>query len=171
LEVSTSGIICFIGVGSNLADPEIQCLNAFDRVSKIKGVKLLRTSSLYRTEPVVFTLQDWFINAVVELRTVLTAHELLRRLQAIEDEMGRIREEKWAPRIIDLDILLYDQDVIQDENMKIPHPELHKRGFVLVPICEIAPYAIHPAFGVSMAGLLDRLEDKSAVNLYRRLQG
>ena len=168
MEVDFSyGVICFLSLGSNVADPPGRVLEALDRLSEINGIKLLRRSSLYRTEPVGDVGQPWFINAVAEIRTVMTAHELLKVLQAIEKSMGRTRAEKWGPRPIDLDILLYAQDVLQEEDLIIPHPELHKRRFVLVPLCEISPYAIHPAFGVSMRGLLDRVTDKSNVELSR----
>lgn len=166
---NSEGIVCFVGIGSNMDDPASQSLKAFDHISEANGVKLLRRSSLYRTEPVGSSDQDWFINAVAEIRTVLSARELLRTLQATEKEMGRIRDAKWGPRIIDMDILLYGQDIIQDEDLIIPHPDLHKRRFVLVPLCEIAPYVIHPAFGVSIQGLTDRLKDQKIVNLYRTM--
>jgi 2-amino-4-hydroxy-6-hydroxymethyldihydropteridine diphosphokinase len=126
-------------------------------------VEVLRRSSLYRTEPVGFKEQEWFINCVVEIRTPQTPHMLLRALQVIEDRMGRIRSEQWGPRIIDLDILLYGQKIIADDNLRIPHPELHRRRFVLVPLNEIASYVIHPLFGVSIQGLLNRLDDNSRV--------
>ncbi len=164
------GIICFVGVGSNMDDPAEQSLKALERVSGTDGVKLLRRASLYRTEPIGSPDQDWFINTIVEIRTVLTARELLMALQDIENSMGRIRNEKWGPRTIDLDILLYGQEVIQEKDLCIPHPELHKRRFILEPLCEIAPYVIHPAFGVSVRGLMDRLEDKSIVNIYRTME-
>jgi len=160
------GVICFVGIGSNMNDPVNQCLAAVDRISAINKTKLLRRSSLYETEPIGLKDQDWFINTVAEIRTELIPHELFNVLQAIEQDMGRVRGEKWGPRIIDLDILLYSQDVIHDEILLIPHQELHKRRFVLVPLCEIAPYVIHPAFGVSMRGLLDRLDDRSIVNIF-----
>jgi 2-amino-4-hydroxy-6-hydroxymethyldihydropteridine diphosphokinase len=135
----------------------------------MKGAKLLQKSSLYNTEPVGSLNQDWFINAVAEIRTVLSVHELLKALRAIEKDMGRIVNVKWGPRIIDLDILLYGQDIIQEKDLIIPHPELHKRRFVLVPLCEIASYVIHPAFGVSIRGLMDRLEDRGIVNIYKAM--
>jgi len=160
------GVICFVGIGSNMNEPVNQCLAAVDRISKTNETKLLRRSSLYETEPFGSEDQDWFINAVAEIRTGLTPHELLNALQAIEQDMGRVRVEKWGPRIIDLDILLYGQDVVHDEILVIPHPELHKRRFVLAPLCEIASYVIHPAFGVSMRGLLDRMDDRSIVNIF-----
>ncbi len=164
------GIICFVGIGSNMDDPAGQSLKAFDRISTTSGVKLLRKSSFYRTEPVGSLDQDWFINAVAEIRTVMTPHQLLKALQSIEHNMGRIRDETWGPRLIDLDILFYGQEIIQEKDLCIPHPELHKRRFVLEPLCEIAPYVIHPAFGVSIRGLMDRLEDRSIVNLYKTVE-
>jgi 2-amino-4-hydroxy-6-hydroxymethyldihydropteridine diphosphokinase len=159
------GIISFVGIGSNMDDPAGQCLKAIDHISATDGVNFLRRSSLYKTEPFRSVDQDWFINTVAEIRTVLTAQELLKAFQGIENDMGRVRNEKWGPRVIDLDILLYGQEVIQDENLVIPHPELHRRRFVLVPLFEIASYVIHPAFGVSMQGLLNRLDDKGIVDI------
>jgi 2-amino-4-hydroxy-6-hydroxymethyldihydropteridine diphosphokinase len=159
------GVICFVGAGSNLNEPIEQCLEAFHRLSLISGIRILRRSSLYRTEPVGFSEQDWFINAVVEIRTTLSPYELLDRLHEIEDTMGRVRGPKWGPRTIDLDILLYGQEIIMEEFLQIPHPEIHKRRFVLEPLCELASYVIHPAFGVSMRGLKDRLNDKNKVYL------
>ena len=161
------GITCFIGLGANLERPVEQCLEAVQRMHAADGIRVLRRSSLYRTEPVGIQEQDWFVNAVVEISTVLPADELLQALLAIERLMGRQREVRQGPRIIDLDILLYGQQVIQSPDMIIPHPEFHKRRFVLIPFYEIAPYVIHPAFGVSIRGLLDRLEDDRKVELMK----
>jgi 2-amino-4-hydroxy-6-hydroxymethyldihydropteridine diphosphokinase len=160
------GIICFIGVGSNLGDPASQCVEAIRRVAAVQGIQYLRRASLYRTEPVGFIEQKWFVNTVIEIRTVLFPRELLNALHAVEDDMGRVRGPKWGPRVIDLDILLYGQEIMQDDTLVVPHPELHKRRFVLAPLCEIAPYVIHPAFGISMRGLMDRLDDESRVRIY-----
>jgi 7,8-dihydro-6-hydroxymethylpterin-pyrophosphokinase len=84
-------------------------------------------------------------------------------LKGIERQMGRIEGPRWGPRVIDLDLLLYGQEVVAEEGLVIPHPEMHRRRFVLEPLCEIASYVVHPAFGVSLRGLLDRLEDPSRV--------
>jgi 2-amino-4-hydroxy-6-hydroxymethyldihydropteridine diphosphokinase len=161
------GVISFVGVGSNLDDPAARCAEAICLLSQVGGIKVLRQSSLYRTEPVGFEKQGWFINAVVEVRTILNPHELLKALQNIEDTMGRVRGPKWGPRTIDLDILLYGQEVIEEDDLIIPHPDLQKRRFVLEPLSEIASYVIHPVFGVSIRGLTERLDDKSKVYLYR----
>jgi 7,8-dihydro-6-hydroxymethylpterin-pyrophosphokinase len=92
---------------------------------------------------------------------------LLNDLRAVEDGMGRARGPKWGPRIIDLDILLYGQEIIQDDALMVPHPELHKRRFVLTPLCEIASYVIHPAFGISIHGLMNRLGDESRIHIHK----
>jgi 2-amino-4-hydroxy-6-hydroxymethyldihydropteridine diphosphokinase len=158
-----SGIISYIGIGSNLGNPVEMCLDAVRRIASVDGIALLRCSSLYRTEPFGLKNQDWFVNAVAEVRTSLSARKLLQTLMQIEREMGRVREIHWGPRVIDLDILLFGQEVIKEDDLVIPHPELHKRRFVLVPLNEIASYAIHPAFGVSVKGLMQRLQDDSRV--------
>ncbi len=165
--VDTHGVIAFVGIGSNLDDPAARCVEALCLLSQAKGVKVLRQSSLYRTEPFGFPEQDWFINLVAEIRTVLNPLELLKALQGIEGAMGRIKGLKWGPRIIDLDILLYGQDVIDEEGLLIPHPDLHRRRFVLEPLSEIASYVIHPVYGISVRGLVERLDDNSRVYLLR----
>jgi 2-amino-4-hydroxy-6-hydroxymethyldihydropteridine diphosphokinase len=163
LSQSPNGVICFIGLGSNLGRPLDRCLEAVEHLRLIRNSQVLRTSSFYRTEPVGPVDQDLFINAVIEMRTSLTVGELMRELQIIEMKMGREKTVKWGPRIIDLDILLYGQEIIKTGIINVPHPELHKRRFVMEPLYEIAPYAIHPAYGVSVTGLMERLTDMSKV--------
>jgi len=161
------GIICFIGVGSNQNNPIARCLEAVKLMMAIEGLRFVRRSSLYLTEPIGITDQEWFINTVCEIKTRLSPYELLIKMKEIESNMGRKRTVKWGPRIIDLDILFYGQEVIDDEELTIPHRELHKRRFVLEPLNEIAPYMIHPAFGISIRGLLDRLEDTAQVKVLK----
>jgi len=157
------GVVCYLGIGSNLGQPAEQCLEAVKRIAAVDGITHLRCSSLYKTEPVGEKKQDDFVNAVAEVRTILSPRALLQALLQIEKEMGRVRTIHWGPRIIDLDILLFGQEVVQEEDLVIPHPELHRRRFVLVPLLELASYAIHPAFGVSIRGLMQRLQDDSRV--------
>ncbi|MBN1614332.1 MAG: 2-amino-4-hydroxy-6-hydroxymethyldihydropteridine diphosphokinase [Deltaproteobacteria bacterium] len=161
-----NGIIVFVGLGSNLDNPLSRCREAIGYVAEIEGIDVLRRSSFFRTEPVGVRDQEWFINAVIEIRTILTPRELLAVLKEIEDRMGRKSPIRWGPRIIDLDILFYGQQVIQEKDIVIPHPELHRRRFVLEPLFELAPYFIHPSFGVSVRGLMERSEDPSRVELY-----
>lgn len=157
-------VIAFLGVGSNIGDAGGNCLDAIGHLSRTDGIKLLRRSSLYRTEPVGLKEQAWFVNCAVEIRTGLSPRALFEVAKRIESAMGRASGVKWGPRIIDLDILLYGQEVIEEEGLLIPHPEMHRRRFVLEPLHEIAPYAIHPVYGISIKGLLDRLEDGNAVS-------
>lgn len=172
-----TGIFAYIGIGSNLGEPLLQCGQAIEKISCISGVAVARISSFYKTEPVLKRLdvsehretlenQSWFINAVAEIRTTLLPRNLLRALQEVEKDMGRLRSFADAPRIIDLDLLLYGQEVIREGDLIVPHPEMHKRRFVLEPLCEIASYLIHPVFGVSMRGLKDRLDDQKIVERY-----
>ena len=162
------GIIAFIGIGSNLRDPAVQCRDAFRRIGAIPEIRLLRRSSLYRTEPVGLEDQPWFINTVAEIRTDLPPRKLFEALNEIERKMGRTDGPRWGPRVIDLDLLLYGQEVVAEEGLVIPHPEMHRRRFVLEPLCELASYVIHPAFGVSVRGLLDRLTDPGFVSVAQR---
>jgi 2-amino-4-hydroxy-6-hydroxymethyldihydropteridine diphosphokinase len=165
LQNGTTGeeVIAYIGLGSNMNGALEPCREAVRRLGSTEGIAVLRASSWYRTEPVGFRGQEWFINAVVEVRTALSAHALLQALQTVENAMGRVRAEKWGPRIIDLDILLFGENVIDGVDLTVPHPELHRRRFVLVPLCELAAEAIHPTVGVSMRTLLSRLDDTSKV--------
>jgi len=172
-----NGILAYIGIGSNLSDPLQQCRTAIGELSRRPGITLERLSSFYKTEPVLSTAgeeehsaeldnQNWFVNAVAEIRTTFSAHDLLEALQDIERKMGRVRSFAGAPRIIDLDLLLYGQEMVNENGLIVPHPEMHKRLFVLEPLCEIASYLVHPVFGVSMRGLKDRLDDQKIVQRY-----
>ena len=171
------GTLAYIGIGANLKDPLAQCRKAIERLSVVSGIKMERVSSFYRTEPVIpesadrearkeLENQDWFVNAAAEIRTVLSPRDLLKALQHIENSIGRVRTIRGGPRIIDLDLLLYGQEILEEEGLTVPHPEMHRRLFVLEPLCEIASYLIHPVFGVSMRGLKDRLDNNKTVERY-----
>ncbi len=154
-------VVVYIGIGSNLGDRVSNCLEAIERLSPL--VRVLRTSSLYETEPHGDPSQPWYVNCVVEGETSMGPMELLHFLQSIEREMGRERKGGWCPRIIDLDILLYGDRVVEEEGLVIPHPLLHLRGFVLRPLVEIAPDLIHPVEGRSVRDLYRRLRDGRVV--------
>jgi 2-amino-4-hydroxy-6-hydroxymethyldihydropteridine diphosphokinase len=162
-----NGIICYIGIGSNLGDALKNCRHAVESLSLVEGIEITRVSPFYKTEPVGIENQNLFINAVAEIKTVLSARNLFQTIQNIEKDMGREIEVKGGPRIIDLDLLFYGQEVIRDRDLLVPHPEIPKRRFVLEPICEIASYFIHPAFGISMRGLKDRLSDNKMVEMIK----
>lgn len=170
------GILAYIGMGSNMGDALRNCRQAVEKLSCVSGVAVERVSSFYKTEPVVDVAksneyqeelkhQNWFINAVIEMKTILAPRVLLQRLQEIETEMGRVRTFAGAPRRIDLDLLLYGQEIIREAGLIVPHPDMHKRRFVLEPLCEIASYIVHPVFGVSMRGLKNRLDDNKIVEI------
>lgn len=144
----------FIGLGSNIGHKRDNLEQAAAAISNIPDIDLIRSSSLYQTEPWGNTDQDTFINQVIEVETDLSAQEMLRALQDIEIKMGRQRKEKWGPRIIDLDILLYGNEVMDDLNLQIPHPHMRERLFVLVPLYEIGPELRFPDDGATIKEVL-----------------
>ncbi|MEW6419399.1 MAG: 2-amino-4-hydroxy-6-hydroxymethyldihydropteridine diphosphokinase [Nitrospirota bacterium] len=148
--------IAYIGIGSNLGDREKNCLRAI-RLLQQKGITVSKRSSLYDTEPWGVKNQPRFINLAIEIETELEPKELLRILKDTEKEMGRKESSKWGPRIIDLDILLFENIVVNDDNLKIPHPLMHERDFVLRPLCEIAPDKKHPVLNLSIKELMQKL--------------
>lgn len=151
----------YIGVGSNQGD-RVECCNK--AVTKLIKFAVIRSiSSLYETEPVGVIDQPDFINCVVEIGTTLGPYELMSNLLDIENALGRKRLSDSHPRTIDLDLLFYEDLVIQDDQLTIPHPRAHLRRFVLEPLCEIAPDVIHPVLGVSVSKLLNELEDYKRV--------
>jgi 2-amino-4-hydroxy-6-hydroxymethyldihydropteridine diphosphokinase len=165
-----TGTICYIGIGSNLGDALQNCKDAIESISRVNEIELIRNSSFYKTQPVGIESQNWFVNAVAEIKTTLFAHDLLFVLQTVENAMGIKKETKGGPRIIDLDLLFYGQDVIDEVDLTVPHPEIHKRRFVLEPLGEIASYFIHPVFGISIRGLKDRIQDQKIVELLEKIE-
>jgi 2-amino-4-hydroxy-6-hydroxymethyldihydropteridine diphosphokinase len=137
----------FVALGANLDDPPGQIRSAFLALDRLAGTTLLQRSSLYRTAPVGYAEQPDFVNAVVRLATGLDAASLLQELLAIEASRGRLRGIRNGPRILDLDLLLYDATVIVEEALVVPHPRMHERAFVLVPLLEIAPEIVIPGRG------------------------
>ncbi len=141
--------IAFLGLGSNLANPEEQVLAAFTQIAATPGVTLLRRSSLYRTAPIGFADQPDFINAVAEIATTMAPEELLEAMLNIEHSHGRIREFQNAPRTLDVDLLLYGDVVLDTDSLTLPHPRAHERAFVLHPLLEIAPHCQIPNLGLA----------------------
>jgi 2-amino-4-hydroxy-6-hydroxymethyldihydropteridine diphosphokinase len=128
-------VIAYIGIGSNLGDRAAYAERALTEIATLGGVA--RVSSFYRTAPWGNPDQPWYLNAVVAIETALPPRTLLERLRAIEESMGRVRDERWAPRTIDLDLLLYDDLELDEPGLRVPHPYLRERAFVLVPLAEI----------------------------------
>jgi len=131
--------IAFVGIGSNLEDPEQQVKNAFAELDRLPHTRVVRRSSLYRSAPVGYDAQPDFINAVVQLETGLAAERLLAELQALEARHGRARSFRNAPRTLDLDLLLFGDARRSSPELTLPHPRMHERAFVLRPLLEIAP--------------------------------
>jgi len=149
--------IAYIGLGSNLANPLVQVRQALIELESIPGTRVTARSSLYRTSPVGYLEQPDFINAVASVQTTLKPQALLAALLAIENRHGRRRAMRNAPRTLDLDLLLYGEEVFDQDGLTLPHPRLHERAFVLAPLAEIAPEAVVPGMG-RLQDLLARVD-------------
>jgi 2-amino-4-hydroxy-6-hydroxymethyldihydropteridine diphosphokinase len=148
--------IVYIGIGSNLGDRKANCMRAIELLAG-KGIVVRKESSLYETDPWGDKNQPKFLNMAIEIETELKPRDLLDILDGIEKELGRKKSLKWGPRIIDLDILLFNSITIDQDDLKIPHPFMHERDFVLKPLYEIAPDVKHPVLNLSTGELLQKL--------------
>jgi 2-amino-4-hydroxy-6-hydroxymethyldihydropteridine diphosphokinase len=144
---SKAGVTTFIGLGSNLEDPATQVRRAFDALDQIPRTRCLRRSRLYLSRPVGPADQPDYINAAASLQTYLDPHSLLAELQRIEGAHGRIRTRRWGPRTLDLDLLLYGDQVIKTPDLEVPHPGIHHRLFVLLPLRDLSPNLRIPGGG------------------------
>lgn len=147
------GTVAYIGFGSNIQDRKKNLRTALKAIGSASGIDLQRISSLYQTQAVGFARQSDFLNAVAELDTEHTALELLEILSGIEAGMGRERSLKWGPRNIDLDLLLFGTQTIMNEKLSVPHPEMVRRKFVMIPLVEVNPNARHPIIGKTVADI------------------
>lgn len=146
---------CFIGLGSNLAEPQTQIANALAALEALEATHLIAVSSLYRSDPMGPSDQPDYVNAVAMIETALEPETLLDRLQQIELEQGRVRkQERWGPRSLDLDILLYGNRSIRSQRLTVPHYDMHRRAFVLYPLAEVSPALVMPD-GTPLSALLD----------------
>jgi 2-amino-4-hydroxy-6-hydroxymethyldihydropteridine diphosphokinase len=152
----------YLSVGSNVGDRAKNLRAAMDELPHA-GVAVKKVSSFYETEPVDLREQPWFLNCAVEAETHFDAMTLLRSLREIETKMGSKKLVAKGPRLIDMDILLYGSETMDTPELQVPHPRMHLRRFVLVPLAEIAPEAVHAALKMTVAQLLERTPDHSAV--------
>lgn len=154
----------FILLGTNLGDKRANLQQAILSISA-NLISIVSYSDIYETAAWGNTNQDNFYNQVIEVKTELSANDLLQKLLKIETEMGRVRNQKWEARIIDLDILYFNHEIIDTENLKVPHPYLHVRRFTLAPLVQIAPEFLHPVFNKTNTELLENCSDNSEVKL------
>jgi 2-amino-4-hydroxy-6-hydroxymethyldihydropteridine diphosphokinase len=154
----------FIAIGSNLQQPRSQVMQAFEGISRLPNTQLIKRSSLYRTAPVGYDDQPDFINAVAEVETELPPLELLHALLSVETAQGRERPFPNAPRVLDLDLLLYNDTIMNTAELTLPHPRMHTRGFVMLPLAEIAPELSIPPYG-NVAVLAGQCTDQGVEKL------
>lgn len=151
----------YLSLGSNVGDREAQLRDAEARLSAVG--RIVKVSSFYETEPVEFTEQPWFLNCAVEMETAERSQQLMAAILRIEQEMGRRRLQQKGPRLIDIDILLFGDEVVSSDDLTIPHPAMHQRRFVLEPLAEIAPEVVHPVFKKTIRELLAALPEEQIV--------
>lgn len=158
IEISRKWHKVYLSLGSNMGDKRENLIEAIKRIGELESTEVIKSSTILETKPFGYIEQDNFLNACLEVKTLLTPQEFLSSILKIELDMGRVREIKWGPRVIDIDILFYDNEIIQEDNLAVPHPWICEREFVLEPLSEIAPNYVHP------------LERKTIMMLARKLK-
>lgn len=163
----------FLSIGSNLGDKVLNCTRALSEIETRGIAKVIRCSPLYRTEPMDYLDQDWFVNGAVEIETELEPSPLLKHLKQVQADLGtKEKMVRFGPRVIDLDILLFDDRIFTSEDLTIPHERMHHRGFVLVPLCDIAADLRHPVFHKTIHELLQDIDsDNQGVVPFTITQG
>ena len=160
VDITRGRHIAYLGIGSNLGDKEAYLDYAVDQLNKDEYIQVTKVSSYIITEPYGDVEQDDFLNGCLEIETIYSPQDLLAVINDIEQGAGRKRLIHWGPRTLDIDILLYDQEMIMEDTLKVPHVEMAKRAFVLEPLAEIAPYAYHPGYHKTIIELLEILQNK-----------
>lgn len=163
--------IAYLSLGSNLEDRLKYLKEAIQLLEKNDSVEIIDISSIYETDPIGFTNQGNFLNIVIKIKTTYSADKLLGECMDIEQELGRKREIRWGPRTIDLDILLYNDENIESENLSVPHPRMRERAFVIIPLLEIEPNIQLPTMDQPLMTELERMPDKEGVRLWKRKNG
>lgn len=155
----TENHLVYLSIGSNMGDRYSNCLKGIRLLEKADAVIIMEQSPFYMTKPVDYLDQDWFINGVVKLKTTLAPFPLLRVLKEIEKKNGRKSGGlRFGPRILDMDIIFYDDFIMNHDELVIPHPRMHKRCFVLKPLCDIDPGVVHPVFNKAIQSLLSNID-------------
>ncbi len=153
-------VTAYIAVGSNLGRRRANCCEGIRLLAETPGCRLSARAPCYRTAPVGFLDQDWFVNTAIRIETGLSPEALLSRLKDIEAKVGRRSGSvRYGPRVLDMDLLLFGKRVVDLPGLAVPHPRMHERRFVLVPFCDIDPAAVHPVLGETAQTLLERLDE------------
>ncbi|AOH52828.1 2-amino-4-hydroxy-6-hydroxymethyldihydropteridine diphosphokinase [Peribacillus muralis] len=163
--------IAYLSIGSNLGNRLDTFERAFQLFTENPHIRLTGCSSFYETDPIGYADQDCFLNAVLKVETDLQPEELLRVCMQIEQKLGRKRELRWGPRTLDLDILLYNHETIETEILSVPHPRMHERAFVIVPLMEVDPSIRIPHMHAPLSDLLEQIPDKEGVRLWKVKNG
>ncbi|WP_299981545.1 2-amino-4-hydroxy-6-hydroxymethyldihydropteridine diphosphokinase [Desulfobacula sp.] len=151
--------IVYLSIGSNIGNKKKNLKNAINLLRNHDKIDVAGASPFYKTQPQNYTDQDWFVNAALKIKTLLDPQELLAVLKAVEKDLDKDGKPfRFGPRIIDLDIIYYDDLILKTEHLGIPHPRMHKRCFVLIPICDIGAHTIHPVLNLRSDELLKKLE-------------
>lgn len=164
VEISRKWHKVYLSLGSNMGDKRENLLEAIKRVGELENTEVVKSSTILETEPFGYIEQDNFLNACLEVKTLLTPQEFLSSILKIELDMGRVREIKWGPRVIDIDILFYDAEIIQEDNLAVPHPWICEREFVLEPLSEIASNYVHPLERKTIMMLARKLKESGKEN-------
>lgn len=164
VEISRKWHKVYLSLGSNMGDKRENLLEAIKKVGELENTEVVKSSTILETEPFGYIEQDNFLNACLEVKTLLTPQEFLSSILKIELDMGRVREIKWGPRVIDIDILFYDNEIIQEDNLAVPHPWICEREFVLEPLSEIAPNYVHPLERRTIMMLARKLKESGKGN-------
>jgi len=163
--------IAYLSIGSNMGDRMQLFRKAIDYLQSDENIQIRNISSIYETEPVGFTEQAKFLNAVLKVETSYKPEELLLKCQKTEKVNGRIRDIRWGPRTIDLDILLYNHENIETESLSVPHPRMLERAFVLIPLLELNPNITLPEMDIPLGNILENIQDKEGVRLWKLKNG
>lgn len=158
----------YISIGANEGSPLENIKKALEEIRSLKKTELLRVAPLYLTEPVGYEDQEWFHNTVAEIDTELKPIELLRELQRIENSLGRVRTIRWGPRPLDLDIIMYGNERVNEPDLQVPHPRFEERAFVLAPLKDLQPDLILPS-GIQIERALEQLTDKKIICIKDKL--